>query len=568
MLLELKIKNLAIIESVEAHFGIGLNVITGETGAGKSILLAALNLVIGGRSDKELIRSGEEEASVEAIFSNAQSVCSLLDEWGIEADLEEPIILRRSIHISGRSRAFVNCSAVPTNQIRKLAPLLLDFGRQHEQSVLMNAEQHVELLDRYANQDSNKVAKKYREVIELEKEFSRLKAEKNTRLEKKEFLHFQKNNIEQIDLQPNEEEELTNELNRLSDIDHCRELAKTCEKDLYKKSESIHEQLADVVSNLTDLSAIDPSVEHITNDLDNALIAVQEAAGSLHSYEKQLRADPEQIEEVQDRLDQVIELQNRHGGTYESVIERYNEIDEELSVLEEKDQRFDALHDIIEKAKKNLCHAALKLSNAREKAAKKLMPLIQKELHDLAMENASFVIDLQKVTDDANSIAYAIEGKLHYINSSGTENVYFLFSANKGEELRSLEKVASGGEMSRIMLAIKRIIGGAFAVPTVIFDEIDSGISGQASTSVAQKLRQIVDDDMPPQQIICISHTAQVAAEANHHFLVQKQTLNERTRSQIVKMNYSERLNEVARMLAGDQSKTQALALAEKLVKK
>ena len=184
------------------------------------------------------------------------------------------------------------------------------------------------------------------------------------------------------------------------------------------------------------------------------------------------------------------------------------------------------------------------------------------------MENASFDIDLQKVSQDPHAIAYAIAGKLHYINSNGIENVYFLFSANKGEELRSLEKVASGGEMSRIMLAIKRIIGGAFAVPTVIFDEIDSGISGQASTSVAQKLRQIVEDDLPPQQIICISHAAQVAAEADHHFLVQKQTVEERTHSQIVKMSYKERLNEVARMLAGDQSKTQALALAEKLVKK
>lgn len=568
MLLELKIKNLAIIESVEANFGPGLNVITGETGAGKSILLAALNLVIGGRSDKELIRSGEEEASVEAVFTNTQDVCALLDEWGIQAEVEEPVILRRTLHISGRSRAFVNCSAVPTNQIRKLAPLILDFGRQHEQSVLMNADQHVELLDRYANQNNDSVAKKYREVVELEKEFARLEAEKSSRLEKKEFLIFQKNNIEQIDLQPNEEEELTNELNRLSDIDHCRDLARNSEKELYKKPESIHEQLADVVSNLTDLSVIDTSVEHIVKDLENALISVQEAADSLHSYEKGLHADPEQIEDVQDRLDQVIELQNRYGGTYESVIERYNEIDKELAELEKKDKRLNALHDVIEKAKKELCQKALKLSNSRQKAAQKLIPLIQKELHDLAMENASFDIDLQKVSQDPHAIAYAIAGKLHYINSNGIENVYFLFSANKGEELRSLEKVASGGEMSRIMLAIKRIIGGAFAVPTVIFDEIDSGISGQASTSVAQKLRQIVEDDLPPQQIICISHTAQVAAEADHHFLVQKQTVEERTHSQIVKMSYKERLNEVARMLAGDQSKTQALALAEKLVKK
>ncbi|BBM87513.1 DNA repair protein RecN [Candidatus Uabimicrobium amorphum] len=568
MLLELKIKNLAIIESVEANFGTGLNVITGETGAGKSILLAALNLVIGGRSDKELIRSGEDEASVEAVFSNTQDVCDLLDEWGIQAEVEEPIILRRTLHISGRSRAFVNCAAVPTNQIRKLAPLILDFGRQHEQSVLMNAEQHVQLLDRYANQTNDKVAKKYREVVELEKEFSRLEASKSSRVEKKEFLIFQKNNIEQVDLQPNEEDELTNELNRLSDIDHCRDLARNCEKDLYKRPDNIHEQLAHVVSNLTDLSVIDASVEHVVKDLENALISVQEAADSLHSYEKGLHADPEQIEDVQDRLDQVIELQNRYGGTYESVIERYNEIDKELAELEEKDKRQEALHDIIEKAKKELCQRALKLSNSRQKAAQKLMPLIQKELHDLAMENASFDIDLQKVSQDPHAIAYAIEGKLHYINSNGMENVYFLFSANKGEELRSLEKVASGGEMSRIMLAIKRIIGGAFAVPTVIFDEIDSGISGQASTSVAQKLRQIVDDDLPPQQIICISHTAQVAAEADHHFLVQKQTVDERTHSRIVKMNYKERLDEVARMLAGDQSKTQALALAEKLVKK
>ena len=567
MLLELKIKNLAIIESVDVKFGEGLNVITGETGAGKSILLAALNLVIGGRSDKELIRTGKEEATVEAVFSHSQVVSEMIGEWGIDADPSEPLVLRRSIHVSGRSRAFVNCSSAPANQIRKIAPLLLDFGRQHEQSVLMSADKHIELLDRYANQEelSAKVSAKYREVLSLEQEYKSLKSTKGQRAEKRDFLLFQKRNIEEINPQPNEEDELTEELNRLSDIDQCRDLAKDGEKELCKKPDCIQDQLAQVVSRLGDLSTLDSSIQHVVDDLDNALIAVQEAASSLHDYQRNLAADPEKIEEVQDRLEQIIELQNKHGGSYESIMEKLKEIDLELKKIDKENQRLQKLGEIITKAKQGLCRDAIRLSGERQKSAGKLIPLIQKELNDLAMKNASFSIGFEKVEP---FIECALDEASYSIGATGLESVYFLFSANKGEDLKPLEKVASGGEMSRIMLAIKRIIGGAFAVPTVIFDEIDSGISGQASTSVAQKLRQIADDKEPPLQIICISHTAQVAAEANFHFLVKKKTVGDRTLSQIKKMSYEQRLNEISRMLSGDQSKEQALALAEKLVKK
>ncbi len=578
MLLELKIKNLAIIESSEVHFGKGLNVITGETGAGKSILLEALNLIFGGRSDRELIRTEKEEAQVEAVFDLLPSVRSFLDEWGIVSDLSEPLVLRRVIHVSGRSRGFINASSVSAQQLKQLASLLVDFGRQHEQGLLMDAQKHIELLDQYADaaKDGQSVEKQFRQTRKWIQEYEKLKAEESSWRDRTEFLKFQKKNIRDIDPQAGEEDELAEELEKLGDIETCQKLAQRAEAELYRNEDSIQSRLSSTISVIEEISEVDDSVNDVLEDLHNALISIEEAARSMANYQKTLSRDPGAMEDIQERLDQIIELQERYGGSFESVMEKLQEIDEEIAELALKQKRLEELTGILAEGKRKLLKLALGLSQKRKKNAAKLTGLIETELHGLALEKARFEIRFAPVeendglavlcTSEADNSAGKEPAKEYAVQSWGIENVFFLFSANQGEELRPLEKVASGGELSRIMLALKRIIGSTFSVPTFIFDEIDSGISGTAATMVAQKLRQIVSSPGQDLQAICISHTAQVAAEADIHLKSAKQVKDNRTSARVSILNHDERVQEISRILAGDQSPEHALALAQELL--
>ncbi|MBU49375.1 MAG: DNA repair protein RecN [Deltaproteobacteria bacterium] len=598
MLLELNIKNLAIIESVEIRFGQGLNVLTGETGAGKSILLAALNLVLGGRSDRSLVRHGCKEAWAEALFDVEPSLLPLLADWGIEAEEDEPLALRRVVQNNGRSRAYINCVSVPASLLRQLATRIIDFGRQHDQSILMNAENHIDLLDRYAQAKRERaiVEQRYNQLSQLFREKKQLEETRQERAERVDFLHYQSEAITELDPQPGEDKQLEEKLQALQQCEKRQQLAQRASAMLDNEGNSVRDALAAALDPISDLSGLDEEVESFHDDLQNALMLIEETARSLRSYGRNQHFDRQEMQEVRERLDQLLKLQERFGGDLTTVIQRLDDIEEELEELAALQQREHTLEEEIEDAQRRLLEAVGPLSRKRQKAAASLADKVEKELADLAMPGARICVrffalrapdglaweldedDTFEMIDGCEQPSEKViplnaeleneEEDVEFVRiaSWGAERGYFYLAANEGEEMYPLERVASGGELSRILLALKRVLAGASSVQAFVFDEIDSGVAGAAATMVAKKLREIASQNRFSSQIICISHTPQIAAEADHHFHVRKQTQRGRTRSRVVPLLGDERVYEIARMLAGDQSMDSALELARKLV--
>lgn len=598
MLLELNIKNLAIIESISIQWNRGLNILTGETGAGKSILLEALNLILGGRSDRSLVRTGQKEAWVEGLFEMESSIQEQLEEWGIEAPLDEPLVLRRVVQSNGRSRAYVNCATVPASHIRALAPRLVDFGRQHDQAILLNPENHLTLLDRFAKAlpERERVEQAYAHVMSLLKEQKHLKDTRHYRADRMEFLLYQQEAIEEVNPMPGEEKALTEEIQQLSQREKQRELAQQAAGMLLTDENSVQDHLASAISPIERLIAYDESLESVVEDLQNALMSVEEAGRTLRSYQQKLNLDEQHVEELRDRLNEILKLQEKYGGDFESVMERLNDIERELDELAAQKEREAALSQLIEEAKEELTEAAVPLTEKRVAFASQLRQRVQSELEELAMAGTRFIVhftplnkrdgvacfwedeplafprpepqhttiaedDVDDEDDEESSHA-----NFYRIASWGAERGTFYLAANQGEEPRPLERVASGGELSRILLALKRVLAGATTVQTFVFDEIDSGVGGSAATKIAKKLRQIASETGEGAQILCISHTPQIAAEADAHLHVEKHTSEGRTRSRVVHLTHEQRIDEIARMLAGDQSLDQALVLARKLL--
>lgn len=574
MLLELKVQNLAIIESIEIHFAPGLNVLTGETGAGKSILLAALDLLLGGRSDKDLIRTGKEEAWAQATFEIEENLLPLLKKLDLPCDRQEPLSIRRVIQSNGRSRSYINCVSVPASVLKQIAPYLLDFGRQHEQSILLSPEKHLELLDRYGTlgKQRNEVQESYEKVKKLVQEYEELRSQISYRADRTAFLQFQLNGILEVDPQEGEEEELNTELKRLTSMEERRKLAQQAIHGLYAGEDSVRENLVHSIALVKKLATIDSSLSHVLEDLDNSLISIEEAASTLQTYRQNMRLDSEKIKDIQSRLDEIIALQHRYGGSYEAMMARRREMEKELKTLEEKEKKLQKLGPYIEQSKAQLYKLALPLSQKRREIAKNLSVQICSELADLAMEQAKFETRFSEFASQENAgIVYTDPekpGQINTIGPYGLEQATFWMSANVGEELRPLQNVASGGELSRILLALKHVLSKVLSVQTFVFDEIDSGVSGTAAALIAQKLRDIIQKGQNSVQIISISHTPQIAATADCHFYVEKQTKENRTITVVHSLSYEERVKEIARMLSGGRSQEAALELSRQMVKK
>ncbi|MCB9643585.1 MAG: DNA repair protein RecN [Myxococcales bacterium] len=607
MLVELKIRDLAIIEAMDIRFHNGLNVLTGETGAGKSMILAALGLVLGGRSDRDLIRTGSKEAWVEAIFEVDPSLHPLLKEAGIELDPEDPLILRRVVYQSGRSRAYVNCISASVNLLRQLAPRLLDYGRQHDQTALMSSEQQLLLLDRYAQSTELREAVEaaHAQLSTWQREHRGLLAQRATRAERMDFLNFQRDAIRDVDPQPGEEDALHQELKHLQNAEKRKSLAQKAASMLYGGETSLCAQLSIAQRAVESLAMLDnEEVEDLAEELEKAHVILEEVGRSLQHYGRHQDDDPERTEEIQERLDELIRLQERYGGAWDAVMQRLQDIEDELKSLRSEEERIKELERQIQQGKQTLLQAAIPLSLRRREAARSLMSQVAEELKGLAMPNARLEVrffsigsegvacpwpeqvpqeqrslltrynelDASETSTSTTSSNEEIEliesqeSRLWWISSTGAERASFYLSANTGEELRPLGRVASGGELSRILLALKRVLADASEISTFVFDEIDAGMSGSAASLVAQKLRAIVEDPKQSAQILCISHTAQIAAAADAHFVVRKQVHEGRTRSSMIQLDHSGRMKEIARMLTGDNAMDGALELARELL--
>ncbi len=529
MLKELRIKNLAIIDDLHVRFDKGLNVITGETGAGKSILVDSLGLVLGSRAQSDLVRSGEKEAVIQAYF-DVDTTHQFPD---IGAEISDELIIRRSISASGKSRAYINDTMVGLQSLAEIGRALVDIHGQHEHQSLLSVERHRDFLDLFGKlqEDKSQVGALYAEVEALKREAADLRQKVRERAQRIDLLRFQVQEIDAASLKPGEAEELTERKKILSNLSRLNELAETSYAMIYGSEGACIEKLSAVLSKLKEMASIDHTVSDIISILESARPLVEDASVSLRNYRDRYDLDPATLTEVEDRLELIRRLEKKYGDTVERIVQYGNEAGSELEGLELADERLDTVEAGLKAKEGMLLDAAAALSRKRKTIAKRMEGLIEKELKELAFANAAFVIDI----------------KQEVVSASGFDKVEFLFSANPGEPPKPLAKVASGGELSRVMLALKSILAGFDRVPVMVFDEVDAGIGGKTAESVGTKLRTIAKSH----QVLCTTHLPQIASKGDFHLKTEKGQRQERTFVEIRELAGNERLQEIARMLSG-----------------
>lgn len=529
MLRELRIRNLAIIDDLRVRFEGRLNVLTGETGTGKSIIVDSLSLALGSRAQSDLIRSGEKEAVVQAYFE-IKEVNEIPD---IGIDISDALILRRSISATGKSRAYINDTMVSLQSLAEVGRSLVDIHGQHEHQSLLSVDKHRLFLDSYGKlqEDRRKVELLYREVQTLKKEEADLKQKVKDRAHRLDLLRFQINEIDAAFLKFGEKENLIEERTILSNLSRLNELTDTAYSMIYGSEDSCVERLSSIIAKVREMSSIDHSVSDILNMLESAFPSIEDAAISLRGYKDRYDFEPERLAEIEDRLELIKKLEKKYGEGIETVIRYRDEAEKELKGIELIDERFDSIEAELKIKEEMLLNAALSLSEKRKKIAKKIEELVKEELKELALSKTDFVIDIKP---DA-------------ISSYGLDKVEFMFSANPGEPPRPLAKIASGGELSRVMLALKSILADFDSIPVLIFDEVDAGIGGKTAEGVGKKLKAISNKH----QVLCTTHLPQIACKGDFHLKIEKGQRDERVYVEVKELKGRERLDEIARMLSG-----------------
>lgn len=554
MLTHIHIWNFAIVEALDIELEPGLSVLTGETGAGKSILLDALALALGDRADSTVIRHGESRAEISVTFdtTNAENAEHWLKEH--ELDSEHECIIRRTVNEKGPSKAFINGKPATVVQLRELAEMLVDLHGQHEHQSLMKTEVQQQLLDDYAKHSNlvNSVSNSFKEWNKLNTEFKKLNSAKNEQDHRLDLLKYQVNELETLNLQVGESEKLDVEFKRLS---NASLLIQTTEQTLHALEESgkdsISHQLSHFTSELQKLGKTDNKLNDIASLLDNATIQISEATSELHQYIDNLELDPQRLNYLDERIGTIHNLARKHQVNPDELPALFERLQTELDSIENADEHLESLQQEISNAENTYKKAANKLSISRLKAAEVLSTKVTDNMQELGMEGGAFVVALN-----------AYESELFHAN--GNEKIEFLVSANPGSPAKPLSKVASGGEISRISLAIQVIAAESTRIPTLIFDEVDVGIGGRVAEIVGLKLKQLAAH----RQVICVTHLAQVAALGQHHLQVSKQSDSATTISQINYLDKNSRINELARMMGGIEITQQTLSHAEEMLEK
>lgn len=539
MLVELRIVNFALIEQLSLQFQSGFTVLTGETGAGKSLLIDAIALLVGGRASTDQIRSGEDEAQLEAAFSlpDTHPLLQRLRLQEIIGQNESELILRRVLSRSGRHRVYVNGSLYPLRVLEELGGTLVDIHGQHEQQSLLATTKQLEALDGFGRLTElrEQYEHTYQGWKELRRELEALQFDIVDRGKREDLLRFQVQEIEQAGLLPDEEEQLRSERQRLMHANRLRELAHEAHAELQADEQAVLTRLGRVGRTLTELVQIDPAMgdcEHIATE---SAIPLKELAGRLRDYSQRLEADPARQAVVEDRLDLIQRLKKKYGGSAEAVIATGQRVQEELQLLDNHQERTAGLTTQLDEEAKCLHTLAQQLSKKRIDAAKQMTTLVGAELAALKMEQAIFQV---MVSSDESP-----EG----IGPAGRDRVEFLLSSNPGEPPRPLGRVASGGELSRIMLALKTVLAEMDEVPVLVFDEIDTGVGGAVAAAMGTKLLKLGSFH----QVFCITHLPQVASQAEHHLLVEKGLDGQRTSASVRMLKGVGREEEIARMLGG-----------------
>lgn len=533
MLKSLEIKGFALIDELSLSFGKGLTVFTGETGAGKSIIVGALQSVLGERVDTSVVRSGEIAARIGATFTVSG---------------EEALVINREIPREGRSRAVVNDTHTPLTQLRIIGDNLVDLHGQHEHQMLLKVQAQLCALDSFAGLDAVKSSHEghFRSRVEISRKIRLIEEGEKERLARKDYLQFVVRELEETNIREGEEMELREEERVLASAEKLHQAAGHAVETIYQMDGSLTDGLGRVTASLAELMEVDGRLSEIVELLDTSRTQLEEASYLLRDYRDKVTADPRKLARISDRLALIGDMKKKYGSSEEEILDFLRESREELEAMGLDEEDVGTLKAREEELSRDLVRMANDLSSSRRSAAEELQERVQEELSDLAMERVRFHVDFEEVPH----------------NETGQDLVEFLISPNPGEPLLPLRKIVSGGELSRIMLALKRILAGSDGIPTLVFDEVDSGIGGRVAGVLGKKLKEISNHH----QVLCITHLAPVAAFADQHILVEKMSRNNRTVVQVKYISDDDRVGEIARMMGGLELTTHILESARELL--
>ena len=565
MLQELRIQNLAIIDKLEIDFSNGLNVMTGETGAGKSIIVDALELVLGGRASAELIRTNADEAVVEAGFDieGNNKIADLISSFGIEND-ESRVIIKRIVSRTGKNRIYINNSLTNLSTLSAIGDELVDIHGQHEHQSLLKTDKHIDILDAFGSAGYDKKIYELRRDVEgcynklrsLKERLSELENKEKNRIKEEEFLRYQIREIEEAALNSKEDEELLSKKSVAANAGKLASLSNSAYEGLYEADASVIKELSKILNAVKEISKIDNRVEETVKLCESAVFQLEESADFLRGYKEKIEFDADEFAKIDDRLDLINRLKKKYGSTIEDILLSLEEAKKRLQGMEKLDEDIGDIKAGIDKERKDASIISVELSKKREKVAKDIEKKVEAELSDLNMKKTRFVVKMWKESGSDTEDGFSLTTK-------GIDKIEFLISANLGEEPKSLSKIASGGELSRIMLALKAILADADSVPTLVFDEVDAGIGGGVAETVGERLKRIAKGH----QVFCITHLPQIAGYADSHYFVEKKAEGSRTITKVVKLKEDGRVKELARMLGGKKITETTLKHAEEMLR-
>ena len=566
MIEAISIRNIALIDELELELSPGLNIFTGETGAGKSVILKSIGLVLGERTSADIVREGTDAASVE--IGVAPSAIPPMS-----TETNDTLILSRQISASGRSRCRINGELANLKQLEEVGAFLVDIHGQHEHQSLFRIETHLELLDDFGETgtERQKVHEQYHQLLDLQREMDALLHTLRTSEREKELLEFEVQELASASLQEGEEEKLTAEIGILNNAEQLYESANLVYEQLdgegnagfdttsSSSGASVLENLRDATKTIAKLSEVDPGLADLSERVESSLYELEDIASQIQQYADTVEFNPARLAEVTDRLDLISKFKRRYGNTISEMIEYHANAERTLADLELGSEKIDELQMQIQEMKLTVQQFCIALSEKRKKVAERLSTLVEKELQELGMEKAEFHTSVEPIEDENGLLV--VDGKRYALRENGMDKVEFLIAPNVGSEVRPLARIASGGEISRVMLALKTVLVQVDNIPTVLFDEIDSGIGGKIADVVGMKLKELSQSA----QVICITHLPQIARFADRHFLVEKEVVNERTLINAKPLTETERVTEIARMHGGKETEV-GLARARELL--
>ena len=552
MLQELSIKDFAIIDEIQISFQPKMTVLTGETGAGKSIIIDALGLLAGGRGSTEFIRKGEKKAVIQGLFTlpREANTYNILEEYGIDSE-DGQIILQRDLYRGGRNICRINGMMVNLATLRKVGETLIDIHGQNEHQELMKPENHIDLLDEYDKKTSelrNQYQVVYQNYRKLKLSMEKKEADEKAWAQRLDMLNFQVKEIGEAGLKINEEDELVEEKNKLDNFQAIHDALELSYQILSGEKIDVVGNLGNAMNELSDISDLSENLQEINTKISDAFYSLEDVARDISDELDSMEWNGERLNEIEERLELIHQLKRKYGDTIEDILHYHIRIVKELREMENAEQNSEKQERQLSEALEKVKELAIRLSKQRKKSAKKLEKMIHEQLSALYMDKAVF------------EVKFLNNSKLY---SKGIDKVEFYIQTNPGEEMGPLAKIASGGELSRIMLALKTIFSQKMGVTSIIFDEVDTGVSGRVAQAIAEKISQISNNS----QVLCITHLPQVAAIADNHYYISKSVNDGRTETSLEELDEKQKIREIARMLSGSEITELTLKHAEELIK-